>query len=56
MAVVPYQVQNLDVQQADGNILLTWNAALNATGYTIFRSTDGINFSSLASIGQLNSI
>jgi hypothetical protein len=53
MATVPYQVQNLDAQQADGNILLTWNAALNATGYILQRSTDGINFSTLATLGQI---
>lgn len=51
---VPYQVQNLDAQQADGNILLTWSAALNATAYQIYRSTDGINFSLLDTIGQIN--
>lgn len=51
---VPYQVQNLAAQQADGNILLTWDAALNATGYTVKRSTDGINFTTLDTIGQVS--
>lgn len=50
---VPYPVQNLDAQQADGSILLTWNASLNATSYTIQRSPDGVNFTTLASIGQV---
>ena len=49
---VPYQPQNLTAEQADGNILLTWNASLGATGYKVQRSSDGVNFSDLATIGQ----
>lgn len=45
---VPYQPQNLTAEQADGNILLTWNASLGATSYQIQRSTDGVNFTNLA--------
>ncbi len=48
---VPYQPQNLSTEQADGNILLTWNGALNATGYNIQRSTDGVNFTDLDTTG-----
>src|SRR5580765_2109304 len=48
---VPYQPQNLTAEQADGNILLSWNASLGATGYEIQRSTDGVNFSNYASVG-----
>ncbi len=48
MAVLPAQPQNFVAQQADGNILLTWNGVLNAVSYQIQRSTDGINFSNLA--------
>lgn len=48
---VPYQPQNLNAQQADGNILLTWNGSLGATGYTIQRSTDGVNFTLLDTTG-----
>lgn len=44
---VPYQVQNLVAQQTDGNILLTWNGSLSATGYQVQRSTDGVNFTNL---------
>lgn len=50
---IPYQPQNLTAEQADGNILLSWNASLNATSYQIQRSTDGINFSNLATVGQV---
>jgi hypothetical protein len=53
MATIPYQVQNLAAEQSDGNILLTWSAALNATGYSLNRSPDGINFALLASLGQV---
>lgn len=49
MALVPYQPQNLVAEQADGNILLTWTGSLGATSYQIQRSTDGINFTNLAS-------
>ena len=44
---VPYQVQNVVAQQTDGNILITWNGSLGATGYQVQRSTDGANFSNL---------
>lgn len=45
---IPYQPQNLESQQADGNILLTWSGSLGATSYTLQRGTDGVNFSTLA--------
>ena len=45
---VPYQPQGLNAEQADGNILLTWAGALGATGYQVQRSTDGVNFTNLA--------
>lgn len=51
MATVPYQVQNLDAEQSDGNILLTWQGSLGSTSYQIQRSTDGTNFSNLATTG-----
>ena len=50
---IPYQPQNLTAQQADGNILLTWSASLGATNYKIQRSTDGVNFTDLATVGQV---
>lgn len=50
---IAYQPQNLEAQQADGNILLTWSASLAATGYDIQRSTDGVNFTALASVLQV---
>jgi hypothetical protein len=49
MAVVPYQPQNLTAEQANGDILLTWSGSLGATSYTVERSTDGVNFSAIAS-------
>jgi hypothetical protein len=48
---VPYQPQNLYAEQADGNILLSWTGSLGATGYQINRSTDGVNFTPLATVG-----
>lgn len=50
---IPYQPQNLTLQQTDGNILLSWNASLTATSYQIQRSTDGINYSNLTTVGQV---
>ena len=46
--MIPYQPQNLTAEQADGNILLSWNGSLAATSYQIQRSTDGVNFTNLA--------
>lgn len=48
---VPYQPQNVSAEQADGNILLTWSASLGATSYQVQRSTDGVNFTNLATAG-----
>lgn len=48
---VPYQVQNLVAEQSDGNILITWSGALGATSYQIQRSTDGVNFTNLITVG-----
>lgn len=48
---VPYQPQDLTAEQADGNILLSWTGSLGATGYQVQRSTDGVNFTNLATLG-----
>lgn len=48
MATVPYQPQGLTAQQTDGNILLTWNGSVGSTSYQVQRSTDGVNFTNLA--------
>lgn len=53
MATIPYQPQGVTAEQSDGNILLSWNASLGATSYQIQRSTDGVNFSNLATPGQV---
>lgn len=45
---IPYQPQQLVAEQADGNILITWQGSLGATSYQVQRSTDGVNFSDLA--------
>jgi hypothetical protein len=50
---VPYQPQNLDIQQSDGNILLTWSASLSATDYTIQRSIDGATFATIGTTGNV---
>ena len=52
---IPYQPQNLQAEQADGNILLTWQGSLGATSYQIQRSTDGVNFTNLAVTGLVAS-
>ena len=51
---IPYQPQNLTVEQADGNILLTWSGSLGATSYVVYRSTDGVNFSLVATTGVVS--
>ena len=52
MAVlIPYQPQSLTAEQADGNILISWQGSLGATSYQVQRSTDGVNFTNLATTG-----
>lgn len=51
---VPYQPQGLTAEQSDGNILLTWSGSVGATGYQIQRSTDGVNFTNLATASLVN--
>ncbi len=48
---IPYQPQNVTAEQSDGNILIGWTGSLSATGYLIQRSTDGVNFTALATLG-----
>lgn len=48
MALIPFQPQGLAAEQTDGKILLTWSGSLAATSYQIQRSTDGVNFTNLA--------
>ena len=48
---VPYQPQDLTAEQSDGNILLTWTGSLGAAGYQVQRSTDGVDFTNLATTG-----
>lgn len=48
---IPYQVQNLQADQADGSIGLSWNSVLGATAYEVERSTDGANWTNIATLG-----
>ena len=47
----PYQPQNAVAEQSDGYILVSWQGSLGATGYIVQRSTDGVNFTNLATLG-----
>lgn len=51
---IPAAPTNLDAEQSDGNILLNWTGATGATGYSIQKSTDGVNFTALVTIGLVN--
>ncbi len=51
MVSLPYQPQNLVAEQSDGSILLTWSGSLGSTSYMVQRSTDGVNFTNLATTG-----
>lgn len=51
----PYQPQNVLIQQSDGNILISWSGSLGATGYIVQRSTDGVNFTNLVTLGLVTS-
>ncbi len=48
---IPYTPQGLTAEQSDGNILISWTGSLGATGYSVQRSTDGVNFTALATVG-----
>lgn len=51
---IPAVPQNVTAEQADGNILISWTASSGATSYKIQRSTDGVNFTNLATAGIVN--
>lgn len=51
---VPYQPQNLVVEQSDANILVSWDTSLSATGYLVQRSTDNVTFVTVATLGLVN--
>lgn len=46
---IPSVPGNFYVQMGNAQILLTWNLVPGATSYSIQRSTDGVNFSTVAS-------
>lgn len=45
---IPAAPTNMILQTANAQNLVSWNAAVGATSYSIQRSTDGINYSNLA--------
>ena len=51
----PFQPQNLTAEQSDGNIALSWTGSLGATSYKIQRGTDGVNFTTAATVGLVSS-
>lgn len=46
--MIPAVPGNLFVQMGNSQILLTWNAVPGATSYSVQRSLDGVNYSSLS--------
>lgn len=48
---VPAAPTGVTAEQSDGNILISWTGSSGATGYALQRSTDGVNFTSLATVG-----
>jgi len=47
---IPGIPQNAFLQQANGQVLVTWDASAGATSYTVNRSTDNITYSFLATV------
>lgn len=47
MAGVPGIPQNLEVQTANQQILVSWNQTAGATSYDITRSLDNVTFTAL---------
>jgi hypothetical protein len=56
MALIPSQPQGLSAEQTDGKILLSWSGSLAATSYQLQRSTDGVNFTNLATTSSIQYI
>lgn len=52
---VPAQITGLVAQNSDGNVLLTWTAEATSLSYTVQRSTDGITYSSYATLIPVSS-
>ena len=48
MAVLPNTPTNYFAQTANGQVYLSWNTVAGATGYTVQRSTDSVNYTTLA--------
>lgn len=48
---VPSQPQSVSIDQADGDILISWTGVVGATGYILQRATDGVNFTTVATLG-----
>lgn len=48
MAIAPGIPQSFWVQQANGQVLLSWNLVSGATSYNVQRSSDGINYTTIA--------
>lgn len=46
---IPLTPQNVNVQQANGVILVSWDPVVGVTNYSIQRSTDQVNYSVVAS-------
>ena len=46
---IPAAPSNYYAQQGDGKVALQWNIVAGATSYNIYRSTDGVTFSVIAS-------
>ena len=44
----PNTPYNVYVQQANGQVLISWDIASGATSYDVLRSTDGVTFASIA--------
>src|ERR1700722_8529505 len=44
MLMFPGPVFNFNVQQGNGQVLCTWNLVPGITGYSVQRSTDGVNY------------
>lgn len=47
----PAAPTGLSAEQADGNILLNWTGSSGALNYVVQRSTDGVNFATIATVG-----
>lgn len=56
LTIVPQAVKVASVSNASSYVTVTWNKANKASGYYVYRSTDGKNFAKIATVKSGNTV